>query len=89
MITERDMPEAEMTARILQGVQCGECGTFLSKAWGGAYKINGYILKCNKDIEHSTIRAVRKKSPDELEKEKEWNERWRIGINVLDHLKKH
>ena len=34
---------------------CGTCGGELSVAWGGAFGIEGYILRCGNDIKHDTI----------------------------------
>jgi len=40
--------------RIVDICTCG-CGAPFTLAWGGAYGINHYVLKCTKDITHDTL----------------------------------
>lgn len=55
MIT--DLPQQAME-QMVQDRRCGECGGRLSKAWGGAFGVNADILRCGKDITHSTTRPL-------------------------------
>jgi hypothetical protein len=45
--------------RIIRDFECGECGGTLVLTWGGRYDVEGYVVKCAKDQEHSTIRKIR------------------------------
>jgi len=44
----------ELGKKLVETNTCG-CGAALTLAWGGAYGINGYVLKCTKDITHDKI----------------------------------
>ena len=46
--------EYELGKKIVDTCTC-ECGAPLTLAWGGAYGINGYVLKCTKDLTHDKI----------------------------------
>jgi len=48
-LTEEQLKEMVDTHR------CNECGGMLLLAWGGYYGIDGYVLKCGSNSEHSTI----------------------------------
>lgn len=39
---------------------CGQCGGNLNIAWGGAYGVESWVLRCSKDIDHGTIEKGRK-----------------------------
>jgi len=47
--------EYELGKEIAEVCVCGECGAGLALAWGGYWGINGYVIKCTKDINHSQI----------------------------------
>lgn len=51
MIPESDMPLEEMQKVVRDGYVCGVCGGRLNIAWGG----KEHVLRCGKDITHSTI----------------------------------
>ena len=55
MITTDTMTHEQMKQKEKRGYLCAECGANLTVAWGGAYKINSYILRCAKDVEHKGI----------------------------------
>ncbi len=42
----------ETLKQIAERNRCVECGSRLSVAWGGAFKVNGYIIRCTNNIEH-------------------------------------
>lgn len=44
----------ELGKKLVETNTCG-CGAALTLAWGGAYGINGYVLKCSRDINHDKI----------------------------------
>jgi len=46
--------EYDLGKKIVETNTC-ECGAPLTLAWGGAYGINKYVLKCTKDINHDKI----------------------------------
>lgn len=48
-LTEEHLKEMADTHR------CNECGGQLLLAWGGYYGIDGYVLRCGSNPEHSTI----------------------------------
>jgi len=56
MITEGEMTKEDMTQAEAKGLRCLECGSLLLLAWGGAYKIDSYILRCGENIEHKGIK---------------------------------
>lgn len=64
MITEADMPLEEMNAKLKQGYLCVECQSLLTLAWGGSFGINGYILRCGSNINHSGITRHDKKEEE-------------------------
>ncbi len=43
---------------LIRNFEC-ECGGVLSLAWGGAYDIDGYVVICGQDREHTAIRKIR------------------------------
>lgn len=51
-------PEAELR-EISHSRRCGECGGRLSMPWGGAYGVDGWVVVCTRDINHSTFKTVR------------------------------
>jgi hypothetical protein len=69
----------DQAQKLIRDHFCGQCGANLNVAWGGAFKVNGYILRCAKDIKHDTITKHEKKSEQRLEAEKQWKE-----INHMD-----
>jgi len=44
--------------RMVDEYRCNECGGILTLAWGGAWKINGYVIRCS-NSDHSTIAPKR------------------------------
>ena len=44
----------EQLKKMAYSHRCNECAGLLTVAWGGAYGINGYVLKCS-NPEHSTV----------------------------------
>ena len=55
MITEKEMSLEQMKAHERKGYRCKECNSTLTVAWGGSSGINGYILRCSKDIAHTGV----------------------------------
>ena len=49
-------PRAE-AKRLVQGFLCGECGGALIDPWGGAYGINGQVVRCVDNVEHRGQRS--------------------------------
>ena len=45
----------EMEEHLDQGCVCGECGAQLAIAWGGAWGYESYVLRCFKNVHHSTV----------------------------------
>ncbi len=55
-ITEDQMSEQEMKQVVANPqYKCGECGAGINLAWGGSLGYDGYIIRCAKNVEHSTI----------------------------------
>jgi hypothetical protein len=54
MITETELPHAEMIKAVDKGYLCAVCQGRVSVAWGGGFGFNGYILRCQ-DINHTGI----------------------------------
>ena len=52
MITTLTEPEMRQLARTHR---CGECRARLSVAWGGAFGVNQYVLRCGRDLGHETL----------------------------------
>ena len=48
-------PLVEMQRMERDGFVCQVCRSRVTVAWGGAYKISQYILKCTKNIEHTGV----------------------------------
>ena len=48
-------PLVEMQHMERDGFVCQVCRSRVTVAWGGAYKISQYILKCTKNIEHTGV----------------------------------
>jgi hypothetical protein len=38
--------------------RCGECGGVLTVAWGGAWGVNEYVIRCGNDMNHDTANKV-------------------------------
>ncbi len=55
MITEETLPYEEMKRVKAQGYLCRECQGGIAVAWGGSFGVNGWILRCVKDINHTGI----------------------------------
>ena len=36
---------------------CGECGANLLNPWGGAYGIDGYVVRCYKEVDHVGVKV--------------------------------
>ncbi len=54
MITATQMSHQDMI-KTAGNHTCGVCGGRLLVAWGGSFNVQGYILRCGKDINHDTI----------------------------------
>ena len=61
MITEETMTYDEMKKAVDQGYLCAKCQGALTIGWGGGFGINGYILRCGNDINHTGITRHDKK----------------------------
>ena len=55
MITTETMTYEDMKQAVHYGYLCAKCQGRLVIAWGGAYNVNGYILRCGNDINHEGI----------------------------------
>jgi len=55
MITESEIPRAEMLRAADAGYLCAECQGRLVVAWGGAYNHNGWILRCGNSYQHKGV----------------------------------
>jgi len=47
--------EYEEGKRLAVRQRCGECDGVLTLAWGGAYKVDGFVLVCLKNLDHHTM----------------------------------
>lgn len=47
---------AENAQAIVDASLCGECGSNLLNPWGGAYGVDGYAVRCFKNVEHKGVR---------------------------------
>ena len=56
-ITEAEMSLEDMKVADIQGRMCGECSSQLTIAWGGMHSIDGFILRCPRNINHNTIKV--------------------------------
>lgn len=70
-ITEEQMTRRDMETVVRDGHLCGSCGGRLSVAWGGSLGIDGWILRCVKDINHGTITRHDKDYEEKIRIEKE------------------
>ena len=61
MLPETEMTYDDMKKAVDQGYLCAKCQGMLVIAWGGAYKVNSYILYCGNDINHTGITRHDKK----------------------------
>lgn len=55
----------EYRKRVFNHV-CAECGGGLIVAWGGAFEINNYIVRCGNDVSHNGIARNYQPSPYDL-----------------------
>jgi len=55
----------EQGKRIVDTCTCG-CGVPFTLAWGGAYGLQSYVLKCTKDINHSEIARPSRLGPYDI-----------------------
>lgn len=63
--TESDMSYEDMKSLLKNPqVKCGDCGSGLSIAWGGAFGINQYIIRCTKNIEHDKMTKYNRKQEE-------------------------
>jgi len=55
----------ELGNKIIDTCTC-ECGAGLTMAWGGSWGINGYVLRCTRDPDHSRIARPAQLGPYDL-----------------------
>lgn len=55
MITTDEIPESRMLELERAGVECAECGARMTVAWGGAFGVNSYILRCGRKSQHQGL----------------------------------
>lgn len=70
MITEEDMSHEDMEKRV-ETHWCGECGAGLNVAWGGAFGLDSWILRCSANVDHKTITDYKKPTAQEEQVESE------------------
>lgn len=53
MIAEKVDPKT--AKRTIERNRCGECGSRLSLAWGGAFSVDGWVIRCSNNPNHNTM----------------------------------
>ena len=48
----------EETKTLVRDFRCAECGGRLGNPWGGYYGVDGYIVRCVKDVAHQGIQRA-------------------------------
>ncbi|MBA7593186.1 hypothetical protein ES703_00103 [subsurface metagenome] len=77
--------EYEKGKEIAEICVCGECGSGLTLAWGGAFGHNGYIVRCTKDIKHSQIARPASLGPYDIPGFNLFNLKGRIKDMAQEH----
>jgi hypothetical protein len=65
------LPLLEMQRMEKEGYVCAQCQARISVCWGGSYKIDQYILRCTKDVNHSGVVKPYKPTDFEILEKKE------------------
>ena len=66
MITEAAMTHEDMQTAVRKHYLCAKCQGNLTVAWGGGLGVNGWILRCANDIDHTGMTRHNKKSEQEI-----------------------
>lgn len=50
--------EESIARKMIKNHICGDCDADLVIAWGGYFGLDKYVIRCVKDVQHSTIKKI-------------------------------